>query len=58
MKVVIEWMDGEVRTYDAIDKAEPGTDRVLRLYGQRRIGGTTELIAAIPHGSVREWKYV
>lgn len=56
MKVTVEWLDGEVRTYDAIDKAEPGNDRVLRLYGQRLIGGPSELIVAIPHTNVREWK--
>jgi hypothetical protein len=56
MKVTVEWLDGEVRTYDAIDKAEPGNDRVLRLYGERRIGGPAVLIAAIPHANVREWK--
>lgn len=56
MKVTVEWLDGEVRTYDNIEKTDPGNDRVLRLYGHLRIGGPLELIVAIPHTPVREWK--
>jgi hypothetical protein len=56
VKVTVEWLDGETRSYDSIEKAEPGNDRVLRLYGFRKIGGPAELIAAIPHANVREWK--
>ncbi|WP_328465556.1 hypothetical protein OHA21_43895 [Actinoplanes sp. NBC_00393] len=56
MKVTVEWLDGEVRIYDDIDKSEAGTDQVLRLYGRRKIGGPAELITAIPHAGVREWK--
>ena len=56
MKVTVEWLDGEVRAYEAIEKAEPGNDLVLRLYGRRTIGGPLELIVAIPHTHVREWK--
>ena len=56
MKVTVEWLDGEARTYDNIEKTEPGADRVLRLYGRRMIGGPAELIVAIPHANVREWK--
>lgn len=57
MKALVEWMDGESRTYENVDRADSGTDQVLRLYGYE-VGGRRPLIAAIPYGNVREWKYL
>ncbi len=56
MKVTVEWLDGEVRAYEHVDEASPGTDQVLRLYTKQSYGMGRELIAAIPYGGVREWK--
>ncbi len=57
MKVIVEWMDREVREYESVDKALPGADHVLRLYGYE-VGGRAPIVAEIPLFQVREvqWK--
>lgn len=55
MRVIVEWMDEEVRAYDGAEKAIVGGDRVLRIYGYE-VGGRAPLISTIPLFGVREWK--
>jgi hypothetical protein len=54
MKVIVEWVDGEIREYPNVDAVTDGNE-VLRLYGYP-VGGHTPKIAAIPLYQVREWK--
>lgn len=55
MKIHVEWLDGERRTYDDVEKVVAGTDNVLRLYGYL-VGGRAPIIANLPLFQVREWK--
>ncbi len=55
MKVHVEWLDGERRTYDNVEKLSPGTDQVLRLYGYE-VGGRAPVLAELPTFSIREWR--
>ncbi len=55
MKVHVEWLDGERRTYDNVEKVQSGTDQVLRLYGYL-VGGRAPVIAELPTFSIREWR--
>ncbi len=55
MKLRVEWLDGETRTYDSVERVDPGTDQVLRLYGYA-VYGRRELIASSPMASIREWR--
>lgn len=55
MKVHIEWLDGQHRTYDDVVRLVPGRDQVLRLYGHP-VGGRETILAELPTFSIREWK--
>ena len=54
MRVKVEWMDKTVRTYDWVEKAAVGSDRVLRLYRRGSRAAATDLIMELPIDNIRQ----
>lgn len=56
MKITVEWMDGETRTYGQVTKTVV-EDGVLRIFGDSNAYGfTTKTISSIPLNNIREWR--